>query len=147
MARRRPAPVRARGGEGISPPRPARARLITGVLAVATLAGVGAYAAAAGGTLPTAGGAIAGTAALVLALAVLLRVPAAVPWAVALAGAGYVVAREHQRLADGWSAVVGAGLLLAAELAAWSIGHDRRIREEREVVLRRVLVVAALVLS
>jgi hypothetical protein len=36
-------------------------------------------------------------------------------------------------------------LRLAAQLAAWSIASDARIREERAVVFRRSLTVAALV--
>jgi hypothetical protein len=92
----------------------------------------------AGGTLAT-----AGTAAL--AAAILFRFSFAVPWALLLAGAGYVVARVHHSVADGWAAVVGAALLLAAELAAWSIASDKRIHEERALVLRQSLTVAALV--
>ena len=92
----------------------------------------------AGGTL-----AAAGTAAL--AAAILFRFSFAVPWALLLAGAGYVVARVHHSVADGWAAVVGAALLLAAELAAWSIASDKRIHEERALVLRQSLTVAALV--
>jgi hypothetical protein len=61
-----------------------------------------------------------------------------------LVGAGYVVGREHQSVVDGWAALVGAGLLLAAELAAWSIDDDRRIHEERALVLRQAGTVASL---
>jgi len=56
-----------------------------------------------------------------------------------------VIGREHHAVVDGWASAVGAGLLLAAELAAWSIEHDARIREERTMVVRRVLLLAALV--
>lgn len=77
----------------------------------------------------------------------MLRLPVAVPWAVLFAGAGYVVARAQHSVVDGWAAVVGAALLLAAELAAWSIASDRRIHEERELVLRRSLTIAALVVT
>ena len=76
-----------------------------------------------------------------------MRFPFAIPWAVLLAGAGYVVARVHHSVADGWAAVVGAALLLAAELAAWSIASDGRIHEERAVVLRQSVTVAALVVA
>ena len=41
-------------------------------------------------------------------------------------------------MVDGWAALVGVALLLAAELAFWSIEHDRRIRTERALVVRRV---------
>jgi len=68
-----------------------------------------------------------------------------VPWAIGFAGVGYVVGREHHRVVDGWAAVGGAALLLSAELAAWSIAHDRRIREERPVVVRQAVTLALLV--
>jgi hypothetical protein len=76
---------------------------------------------------------------------VALRLPAAIPWAVALAGGGYLVGREHHRLVDGFAALVGAALLLAAELASWSIDDDARIHAERAVVVRQAVAVAALV--
>jgi len=102
------------------------------------------YTAAPGGTLPDAGAAIGTAGAVVLAATLLLRVAAFAPWAMLLVGAGYVLGREHQQVVDGWAALVGAALLLAAELAAWSIDDDRRIHEERAVVLRRAAVVGAL---
>ena len=112
-----------------------------------TLAAVSAYVFSSGDTVAAAGGSLAGIGALVLAAGILLRFPAAVPWAVLLVGAGYVVSRANYAVVDGWAAVVGGALLLAAELAAWSIASDRRIREERAVVLRQSLTVAALVVS
>jgi hypothetical protein len=91
------------------------------------------------------GGILASAGAVGLAAGIALRLSALVPWAVAFAGCGYVVGREGHRVVDGWAAVVGAALLLAAELAAWSIDHDRRIREERRVVVRQALTLVALV--
>jgi len=111
------------------------------------MAGVTAYAFSGGDTVASAGGALAGVGALVLAAGLLLRFQLAVPWAVLLAGAGYVVARAHHSVVDGWAAVVGSALLLTAELAAWSIASDRRIQEERAVVLRQSLTVTALVVA
>ena len=104
-----------------------------------------AYAFSGGDTVASAGGGIAavGTAALVAGL--VFRFPIAVPWSVLLVGAGYVLARIHHTVVDGWAAVVGGALLLAAELAFWSIASDRRIHEERALVLRQSLTVAALV--
>jgi hypothetical protein len=145
VARRSPAADRARGGEGIQAPRPSRARLTTGALSAATLAGIAAYTAAAGGPLASVGGTVAGAGALGLAGAVLVRFAPLLPWAIGFAGVGYVVGREHHRVVDGWAAVVGAALLLSAELAAWSIAHDRRIREERPVVVRQAVTLALLV--
>lgn len=71
--------------------------------------------------------------------------PLAIPWALLFAAAGYVVEREHHAAADGWAAAVGAALLLTAELAAWSVAHDRRIRSERALVVRRAGLLATLV--
>jgi hypothetical protein len=134
-----------RGGEGIPPARSARTRLITAALSLASLAGVALYTLSRGGTLPHVGAIVAGGGALLLAIGLVLRLPAMVPWAVALAAFGYVIGREHRHAADGWAAVVGAALLFAAELAAWSIDDDRRIREEPALVLRHAAAVAGLV--
>jgi hypothetical protein len=115
------------------------------VLAAATLGGVAAYTATGGGTLASVGGTVAVAGVLGLVAALLVRFAPLVPWAVGFAGAGYVIGREHHRVVDGWAALVGAALLLAAELAAWSIEHDRRIHEERAVVMRRAAAVSGLV--
>ncbi len=55
------------------------------------------------------------------------------------------MARERHSIADGWAPLIGAALLLAAELAAWSIAHDRRIEEERRVVLWQIGTLVAVV--
>ena len=106
-----------------------------------------AYTAFAGGRFASLGEAAAGAGTIALAAGVAVRLPAAVPWSVGLAGGGYVIAREHHAVVDGWATAVGAVLLLAAELAAWSIDDDRRIHEERAVVLRRAGTVAALTVA
>jgi hypothetical protein len=80
----------------------------------------------------------------VLAVGILLRLPATVPWAIVLVGASYVLARVDHTTVDGWSAAVGTVLLLAAELAAWSIDHDARIHEETAVPRRRIATLVAL---
>jgi hypothetical protein len=59
-------------------------------------------------------------------------------------GGGYLAGREGRSLVDGWAAVVGALLLVAAELASWSIEHDKRIRAERSLVVRRGATLAGL---
>jgi hypothetical protein len=114
---------------------------------VVTLAGVAAYAFSGGDAVASAGGAVAGVGAVALVAGVVLRLPFAIPWAVLLAGAGYVIARVHHSVADGWAALVGAALLLAAELAAWSIASDARVHEERAVAVRQSSTVAALVIG
>jgi hypothetical protein len=112
---------------------------------VLVLVGVALYTATSGGTLAVVGAVLAGAGALVMAVGLGVRIPLLVPWAVLLAGGGYLVGREHHTIVDGWAPVVGAGLLLAAELATWSIEHDRRIFEERALVVRRSLTLAGLV--
>jgi hypothetical protein len=65
-----------------------------------------------------------------------------VPWS--LFGAGALYAATLRDDLDGWSLAVAVGLLLAAELGYWSIEHERLLREERDVVLRRAGGIAAL---
>lgn len=108
---------------------------------------VAAYTAAAGGTLASVGGVVASVGAVVVAIAAVGRLPFALPWGILLGGVGYVVSRVHHPVADGWAAIVGATLLLSAELAAWSIEHDRRVHAERGVVVRQTLTVGVLVAS
>jgi len=43
--------------------------------------------------------------------------------------------------------LVGTLLLLAAELATWSVEHDARIRSEPELVVRRAVTLAGLVVG
>jgi hypothetical protein len=106
---------------------------------------VATYASSGGDTVAFAGAALAGVGTVALVVGIVLRLPLAIPWAVLAAGSGYVVAHVHDPVADGWAATVGAALLLAAELAAWSIAGDARIHEERAVVFRQASTVAALV--
>jgi hypothetical protein len=106
---------------------------------------VAGYTALQSGRFASLGETTAGLGAVAIAAGIVLRLPLAIPWGVGLVGGGYVVAREHHSVVDGWAAVVGASLLLAAELAAWSIEHDRRIHEERTVVVRRAVTLSALV--
>lgn len=79
-----------------------------------------------------------------LALGLVLRWPATIPWAVVIAAGGYVVTREGRSIVDGWAAVIGVLLLVAAELASWSIEHDARIRSEPSLLVRRVVTLAVL---
>jgi hypothetical protein len=145
MARRHPASGRARGGEVIPSLRPDRARLITGAGALVSLTAVDAYVATGGQVLAVVGEGLATGGLVVLAIGLVFRFPLAIPWAVLLAGAGYVLDREHHVAVDGWACLVGAALLLAAELAAWSIGHDGRIVSERRVIGLRAATIAGLV--
>jgi hypothetical protein len=93
-------------------------------------------------------GAFVGAFGLVLLVAgLVLRWPMTIPWAVLIVGGGYLLGREGNPVVDGWAAAIGVLLLLAAELASWSIDHDARIAAERSLVVRRVVTLAALILS
>jgi hypothetical protein len=61
-----------------------------------------------------------------------------VPWAIFVTGAGYAGGHAGEHVVDGWSAAIGVLLLLAAELAIWSIEHDARVAEERSLTRRRI---------
>jgi hypothetical protein len=125
--------------------RPPRARLVPALGSLAAAAAVGAYALGLGGRFLPVTEALVPVGLAVLALGLVLRWPGTVPWAVALVGTGYVLSRSGHLTVDGLSAVVGTALLLAAELASWSIEHDARIHEERAVLVRRVATLAVLV--
>ena len=73
-----------------------------------------------------------------LAVAIVLRWSSLVPWAIFVTGAGYVGGHAGTNVVDGWAAAIGVLLLLAAELAIWSIEHDARIAEERSLTTRRI---------
>jgi hypothetical protein len=79
-----------------------------------------------------------------LLVALVLRSSALVPWAIFFTGAGYLAGREGKALVDGWAALVGVLLLLTAELAAWSIEHDARIRSELSLTIRRIVTLSIL---
>jgi hypothetical protein len=61
-----------------------------------------------------------------------------------IAAGGYIVTREGRSIVDGWAAVIGVLLLVAAELASWSIEHDARIRSEPSLLVRRVVTLTVL---
>lgn len=121
--------------------------MTTGVLALLVLGAVCAASIAAAGDRAPAADALTGAAVGLLAVALVLRLPPIVPWAVAFAGADYVLTRTGGSVVDGWAAAAGAALLLAAELAFWSATDDPRLPVERPVVLRRGVTIAALVLT
>lgn len=83
---------------------------------------------------------------VVLAGALAGRWAGLLPWALALAGAEYasfLVIREGT--IDGYAPLYGAGLLLVAELAYWSV--ERGVPTGDGLLLRRASLVAAAVLA
>src|SRR3982751_6043131 len=119
MARRYVPASGPRGGAGIQALRPARARVITALGAVAALGATVSYVAASGTRLAGVGGAAGVLGLGVLVAGLVLRWPLTIPWAVVFAGGGYLLAREGNVAVDGWAAVMGVLLLLAPELASW----------------------------
>jgi hypothetical protein len=79
-----------------------------------------------------------------LTLGLVLRWPMTIPWAVIVTGAGYIATRSGASIVDAWASVVGVLLLVSAELASWSIGHDARIKSEPALVVRRIGTLVAL---
>jgi hypothetical protein len=144
VGRRRSAPGRSGGGEEIQAPRPFRARLATalGALAVAAaLAFARPLDSSALGLLLIA---LGGAGLLWLAIGLAVR------WNAALvAGIMSLGAEQAVRLATGpgkvdpWMPVYAAGFLLAAELAWWSIEPRVPAWSDLEVLVRRVLAIAA----
>jgi hypothetical protein len=117
----------------------------TAVLALLALGGVGFASIASAGNRAPAAYALTGAALVLLGLAVGLRRPLFVPWAITFAGGSYVLTRTGGEVVDGWAALAGAALLLAAELALWSATDDPRLPVERPVVVRRAVTIASLV--
>jgi hypothetical protein len=106
---------------------------------------VAVYTEASSGRFSGAGAALGYAGVVLLAASIVAGFAPFVPWAVALTASGYIVGRAGHRSVDGWAAVVGGTLLLAAELASWSIEHDDRIQAERALALRRAAVMGGLV--
>jgi hypothetical protein len=117
------------------------------VLALLALGGVCAASLAAAGARAPAAYALTAAALALLGTALVFRLPPLVPWAIVFAGVDYVLTRTGGDVVDGWAAVVGAALLLAAELAFWSATDDPRLPVERPVVIRRAVTIAALVVT
>ena len=99
-----------------------------------------------GGRLAGVATTLAGAALALAAAALLLRWQVLIGWAVLAAGGGYLIGREGHAAVDGRAAVVGVLLLLGAELASWSIEHDKRVRAERAVVVHQAANLAGLAL-
>jgi hypothetical protein len=147
VARWDPTASRARGGEGIQTHHPSRTRLTTGLGALVALLIAGIDAVAHGGNLKAPIAVIAGCATLLLLFGLIRRRPLTIPWSVLLTAAAYMIGREGSPVVDGGAAIVGALLLLSAELASWSIDHDARIQSEQRLVAWRAGVIGVLVLS
>jgi hypothetical protein len=146
---RRAAPAAgAPGGGGMPAPRRARTRLACGLAATAVAAGLAlAPLAAVTGPLRQAWPGWPAS-----ACSWPPRPPcgwarcSARPWSCSLAEYTVVLVRRGDRI-DAAAPLVGAGLLLYAELASWAREASPRVRDERPVLVARAAVVAASALA
>jgi hypothetical protein len=104
-----------------------------------------AYVAGSDGRFATVGAVVGAFGLALLVGGLVLRWPLTVPWSILLVGGGYLLATEGNPVVDGWAAAIGVLLLLAAELAGWSIEHDARIQAEPALVRRRIVTLSALI--
>jgi hypothetical protein len=129
-------------------PRRARTRLASGLAATAVAAGLAiAPLTTVEGTLREALAWVAGLG-LVLAAAAALRTGSLLGPALTVLLSEYtvVLVRRGDRI-DAAAPLFGAGLLLYAELASWAREARPRVRDERPVLVTRVIVVAASTLA
>jgi hypothetical protein len=85
---------------------------------------------------------------VLLLYALLRRVDEVMPWPIVLLGIAYAIPLFVRGSGiDEGAPLVGAGLLLCSELAAWSFDERWRITAERAVVAARGTAVALLVLG
>jgi hypothetical protein len=92
--------------------------------------------------------ALAVCATLLLAGGIALRVAPAVPGAVALLGAEYVLLLGFERdTLDVHAPLVAAALLAVAELGYWAMELHREVADERGTYLRRGAILALLLLA
>jgi len=74
------------------------------------------------------------------------RMDQLLPWALIVLGSAYTVSLVvHGSGIDGGAPLVAAGLLICAELAAWSLDEQHAIATERPVVVARATALGALV--
>lgn len=84
--------------------------------------------------------------AVLLAFVLVRRTDELLPWALILLGSAYTVSLlVHGSSVDGGAPLVAAGLLVCAELAAWSLDERHSIAAERAVVVARAAALGALV--
>jgi hypothetical protein len=145
----RPARSRAGGGASIPPKRPTRVRLITGALALATVAGlVGLSLDTRSPGLLTVSSAFGLLALALLAIALAAGRPGLIGAALAVLA---ILSFGHAAIADGpdlgQAGLVGVGLLLVGELAQWSLDGRLPGRYDPAVHRTRALAITWLALA
>jgi hypothetical protein len=122
--------------------------VILAVLSAVVYSGVLAYACTRDLRIAPLTAAIGGIGGVLLLFALLRRVDDVMPWAIVLLGGAYAVSLfVRNNGIDEAAPLVGAGLLLCSELAAWSFDERWRIKAERSVVAARGIAVVLLVLA
>jgi hypothetical protein len=105
-----------------------------------------AYAASRGTSLVLLIALIGAVGAGLLAFVLVRRMDELLPWALIPLGVAYTVSLvTHGSTVDGGAPLVAVGLLLCAELAAWSLDEHHAIVAERAVVRARATALAVLV--
>jgi hypothetical protein len=134
----RAVPEPARGGEAVQALRDNRARVVTGAAALAAAGALALWAVAAADTWEAACTAAAAFGVAALAVGLVFGVAVPVGIGIGAVGVAYAIAIAWtDELAPG-AVVFGPALLVAAELAYWSLEHRVRISDERPLVARRV---------
>lgn len=83
---------------------------------------------------------------VLLLVSLAVRWPPGIPSSITVLGAEYVVALHlHRRTLDPAVALYGSGLLLAAELAYWSLSAQPRMEASEKALIRRVLRMSVIV--
>jgi hypothetical protein len=122
--------------------------VILALLSATVYAGVLAYAWTRDTGIAPLTAAIGGIGGVLLLFALLRRVDDVMPWAIVLLGVAYAIPLfVHNKGIDNAAPLVGAGLLLCSELAAWSFDERWRIKAERAVVVARGTAVVLLVVA
>jgi len=86
--------------------------------------------------------------AVLLGFVLVRRMDDLLPWALVLLGGAYTLSLVlHGHGVDGGAPLVAAGLLVCAELAAWSLDERHAIAGDRAVLIGRATALGALVVA
>lgn len=119
--------------------------MILAALSACAFGGVLAYVLARSGKAAPGTGALGAAGALLLGVALVRASPELVPWPPALLGVAYAIALVLRGPhVDEGAPLVAVGLLLCAELAAWSVDERLPVAVERAVNQARAVALAAL---
>jgi hypothetical protein len=129
-----------RGGVVVPAPRPRRARLATALASATAAALLAVYAASVAGEDAAVVGPVGLVAVVVLAISLAAGWTSGIAWTLVLLAVEYAAALAARGTAevDAAAPLVGAGLLLLAELGYWSLELAGPGYEEERVVARRL---------